>query len=351
MPDISGFTKFIGETEIEHSTHIIRELLEIIINENSLNMELLEIEGDAVFFYRSGRIPSIDEIIKQSKSIFEKFHQHLLRYESKRICQCGACRTANNLTVKFIIHTGQVSSYYISNQFKLIGKEVILLHRLLKNPVPENEYLLFTEPFFDNLEKNHSNVKALFFEEKEDQFDGTIVRYKYSSIKHWLNEISVPDEDSLNHNPDLVPVITVRDEIKTHADVLFSYIADLSNRIEWLAGVKDIQITTGSPINQAGTIHRCIVDNNDVSTFKTRYFEHRENNLSFTETDNKTNSFGHQFTVEKKSNDCSLVQIQFLIKNNFIRKALFNLFMRKEVERGLQESVANLKIKFQYYQL
>ena len=32
MPDISGFSKFVNETEIEHSTHIIRELLEIIIN-------------------------------------------------------------------------------------------------------------------------------------------------------------------------------------------------------------------------------------------------------------------------------------------------------------------------------
>ena len=111
MPDISGFTKFITETEIEHSTHIIQELLEIIITGNQLNMEVMEIEGDAVFFFRFGKSPSIKEIVEQSKSVFEKFHLHLLKYEHQRICQCGACKTANNLTLKFIIHSGIVSSY------------------------------------------------------------------------------------------------------------------------------------------------------------------------------------------------------------------------------------------------
>lgn len=347
MPDISGFTKFVGETEIEHSTHIIRELLEIIINENRLEMELMEIEGDAVFFYRLNAIPKVNEIINQARHTFEKFHQHLLKYESRRICQCGACRTVNNLTLKFIIHAGYVSSYSINKHFKLIGKDVILLHRLLKNSVTENEYLLFTEPFFERLDGFFSKSLALFFEEKRDEFDGDTVRYKYSSIKHWLNEISAPDEDSLNgDNPDLVPLVTVRDEIMATANIIFSYMADLSKRIDWMAGVKEIQITTGSALNQAGTVHKCILDNNDVSMFKSNYFEHRENYLSFIETGSKGNSFGHQFTVEKKSDDCSIVQIQFLVKNNFIRKTLFNLFMRKKIEKGLQASVANLKTKF-----
>jgi len=49
IPDISGYTKFINETEINHSTHIITELLEIIISSNILDLKVSEIEGDAVF--------------------------------------------------------------------------------------------------------------------------------------------------------------------------------------------------------------------------------------------------------------------------------------------------------------
>ncbi len=30
-PDISGFTRFVNETEIQHSQHIIEKLLEVIL--------------------------------------------------------------------------------------------------------------------------------------------------------------------------------------------------------------------------------------------------------------------------------------------------------------------------------
>ena len=49
VPDITGFTKFVNNTEIDHSQHIISELLENIIDSNQLDLEVSEIEGDAVF--------------------------------------------------------------------------------------------------------------------------------------------------------------------------------------------------------------------------------------------------------------------------------------------------------------
>lgn len=349
MPDISGFTKFIGETEIEHSTHIIRELLEIIIEENRLDMELAEIEGDAVFFYRLNSIPPTNDIAAQAHRMFIKFHEHLLKYESRRICQCGACKTANNLTLKFIVHSGVVSSYSISSRFKLIGKDVILLHRLLKNSVPENEYLLFTEPFFDELFSNHSKLKTLSFFEKEEIADGSAVRYKYAPVRHWHSEIIMQPDNGLSDQNELVPAAVIRDDISAPAEIIFTYLADLSKRNQWLAGVKDIQITSGAAINQTGTIHKCILDNDETSVFKTNYFEPMENLLRFIETDDKRKSFAHQFTVEKKSDNCSIIQIEFLIKGNFFTKMFFNLFMRKKIEKGLSTSAANLKALFKKY--
>lgn len=346
MPDISGFTKFIGETEIEHSTHIIRELLEIIIEENRLDMELAEIEGDAVFFYRLNSIPSTADIATQAHQMFIKFHEHLAKYESRRICQCGACKTANNLTLKFIAHSGVVSRYSISSRFKLIGKDVILLHRLLKNSVPENEYLLYTESFFADLASNLSKLKTLSFFEKEEIADGIAVRYNYAPVGHWHSEIVIPLNDGLSEQNELVPAAVIRDEISAPAEIIFTYLADLSKRNQWQAGVKDIQITSGAAINQAGTIHKCILDNNETSVFKTNYFEPRGNLLRFIETDNKRKSFAHQFTVERTSDNCSMIQIEFLIKGDFFSKMFFAIFMRKKVDKSLLKSAANLKALF-----
>ena len=34
IPDISGFTDFVNETEVDHSRYIIQELLDTLINAN-----------------------------------------------------------------------------------------------------------------------------------------------------------------------------------------------------------------------------------------------------------------------------------------------------------------------------
>ena len=69
IPDISGFTEFITQTEIKHSNHIISELIEIILSANRLNLTVSEIEGDAVLFYRKGEPPTLRQLIEQIKNI------------------------------------------------------------------------------------------------------------------------------------------------------------------------------------------------------------------------------------------------------------------------------------------
>ena len=66
IPDLGGFTKFIAETEIQHSQHIIQELLEILADANTLGMQVSEFEGDAVLFYRNGAPPSLQQLVQQA---------------------------------------------------------------------------------------------------------------------------------------------------------------------------------------------------------------------------------------------------------------------------------------------
>src|SRR6185312_14866122 len=102
IPDISGFTKFVNETEIDHSRYIIGELLENIINSNQMGLTVSEIEGDAVLFYRYGKVPSLEEIYRQVESMFCNFQKQLKNLETRRACQCSACTAAKNLSLKII---------------------------------------------------------------------------------------------------------------------------------------------------------------------------------------------------------------------------------------------------------
>ena len=57
IPDISGFSKFVNNVEIDHSRMIVQELLEILINSNKIGLEVSEVEGDAILFYKFGSSP------------------------------------------------------------------------------------------------------------------------------------------------------------------------------------------------------------------------------------------------------------------------------------------------------
>src|ERR1051326_122434 len=115
IPDISGFTRFVNETEIEHSRLIIQELLEIIINANNIGLEVSEIEGDAILFYKFGESPDLKLIYEQVKKMFWEFDRSLNAYEYRRFCQSKACTSAIGLTLKVITHYGEFTGYNVKN--------------------------------------------------------------------------------------------------------------------------------------------------------------------------------------------------------------------------------------------
>lgn len=172
IPDISGFTKFVTETELEHSQMIITQLLELLINLNHLDLNLSEIEGDAILFYKKGSRPAVNDVMEQSKKMFIDFHQYLKEMSGINNCNCGACTAAPGLSLKFITHYGQVNEVKIHNFTKILGSDVILAHRLLKNNIHCPEYLLMTKSFFSDQARD--NIK------KEDwmEFLKTIEEYE-----------------------------------------------------------------------------------------------------------------------------------------------------------------------------
>jgi hypothetical protein len=145
IPDISGFTRFVNEIEIDHSRHIIQQLLEVLINANQTGLEISEIEGDAILFYKFGEPLELEALYKQVERMFCEFHRHLNAYDHRKICQCKACVSAVGLTLKVITHYGEFTTYNVKNFSKLIGKDVIVAHQLLKNDIEQHEYWLVTD--------------------------------------------------------------------------------------------------------------------------------------------------------------------------------------------------------------
>src|SRR4029078_4465633 len=64
-------------------------------------------------------------------------------------CPCDACLRIPDLNLKFVVHTGPVVRQEMAGLEELIGRDVIVVHRLLKNTVGETTgataYALLTD--------------------------------------------------------------------------------------------------------------------------------------------------------------------------------------------------------------
>ncbi len=280
IPDISGYTKFITETETKHSKHIITELLEVIIKADKLKMHVSEIEGDAVLFYRKGDPPKLGELISQAKEMFLDFHTHLKIIQRDNVCQCGACRSAVNLTLKFVSHFGTLEEVTIQNFSKIMGSDVILAHRLLKNHIDDDEYLLITEDYLTTQNNSDAGLDewVKFHEHKESFNNFKEVQIKYvplTGIKKEIPDVSKLKKSDFDYaNPDIsifidAPILLVHELLTDH-----------DAKLNYVPGLKELKDTP--PVNRVNTSHTCVFDDLEIH-FVTQQNEVKEKEISYVE--------------------------------------------------------------------
>ena len=152
IANMTGYTDFISTTELEHSSHIVNELLELIVEADELELTVSEIEGDAVLFYKTGDAIPCEALVQQCLAMFHSFHRKLKIIERDSVCQCGVCQNASNLGLKFVAHFGPLKEISVANFKKASGLDMIVAHRLLKNDIAAEEYVLVTDPYLTQLD-------------------------------------------------------------------------------------------------------------------------------------------------------------------------------------------------------
>ena len=340
IPDISGFTDFVNATEISHSRHIITELLELIINSDKIGMSVSEIEGDAVLFFKED-VPSVSELIKQCQQTFINFHNHLRRYNTERICRCGACETAAQLSLKFIIHKGDVEKINIKDHHKLHGSDVIIAHKLLKNSIPENEYILITDQFkIESSSIEMDKKEWISIRRGSNTYEDLgKIDYSYIPLKSLLKELDEPSQISF---PKLgSDKIFIENDILAPIDFIYENFTNLDKRKEWDEDIKNI-ITHGKSLNQKGTLHTCLVGPYSLDIESVGRLENKDQ-IVYGE---RLNEFmGLQdiisiYTFQKRGVHTLLkVEIDYKIKSWYIKliKPLVRRMLIKQTQKGLQK--------------
>jgi len=263
IPDISGFSEFVNNTEITHSQHIISELLELLIKSDDLGLHVAEIEGDAILFIKEESVPSLKDLIYQSKKMFLQFHSHLRQYDTQRICNCGACSAASGLSLKIIAHISDLSFTVINNRRKPFGPGLIKAHRLLKNSIREHEYFLLSEAFSGEIDSLDSGSGSWVKFSKGSSVYKDLGKIQYhfillKGLKNNVDEVEPIQLVSYDSNP-----VTFEDVIEQSAELVFEVISNLDFRMQWNKRINKLEYDKNK-INRVGMKHVCVFSGSQV---------------------------------------------------------------------------------------
>jgi len=135
IADISGYTHFVSGVELDHAQDIIADIMDTLLRALRPPFRLAKFEGDAAFVYAlADKVdgPLMQDSIEQAYFAFRKRLRNVRQASS---CECQACSRMQSLDVKFVVHHGEFIRQKMSGREELAGRDVILVHRLLKNDV------------------------------------------------------------------------------------------------------------------------------------------------------------------------------------------------------------------------
>ena len=183
--DISGYTGFVRlhRTAVAHAEQIITDLMESVLDVHGPPLLLDKLMGDAAVFYGPDTGEDASAIARQVLRFFEAFNTSEAVLVSCNLCVCDACQQMDQLRLKAILHRGDLVVKEMGGGTELGGADVILAHRLLKNTVEGDEYILMTQAFheragdIDGMAAHHHREDTdlgrvetvVFYPEREDR--------------------------------------------------------------------------------------------------------------------------------------------------------------------------------------
>lgn len=316
--------------------HIIAELLEALIEENTMGLEIAELEGDAIFFYRVGEKPSQHELYDQVKSMYIAFHKQLKIYERDRICSCGACSTVNKLNIKFVSHYGEVVERTIRGHFQLMGSDVTLAHKFLKNEIDGDEYILLSESAVNQ----NDDIKLpdwINFKEKKEYYNGVgDVSYTFAKLDEL--KASLPPLEAKRNIELIDKPIELTIEIDANIENVYTALTNNDLKKQWVNGLKEV-IQDKDRVHRVGSSHDCVlpigaIHIETIDSVRTKdeivYTEFTDSSIIFP-------AFYQRNTLRKLGDNKTQLDVEIHYKGSYVKETILRLGMKTVLSGSLKK--------------
>ncbi len=170
ITDITGYTIFLTQAELDHAHHIIEALFDVQLDSISKPLQISNFQGDAILCYVSEtKISNTKDVLTQIQKIYQAFSGKTAEMQTNTPCGCNACINISTLDLKIFIHYGEYIVKQIGDREEILGSDVILVHRMMKNQVRATtgieSYLLFSKQAYDRLTLKPEDLPVIPYKE------------------------------------------------------------------------------------------------------------------------------------------------------------------------------------------
>jgi hypothetical protein len=257
IADITGYTVYLNKSELDHAQETLTTLLKLLVEHTQPPLVISRLEGDAVISYGlQSNFFQGQTFVEIIENTYVAFRKAIERMVLNNTCRCNACANVSSLDLKFLFHYGTFAIQHVNNLDELVGSDVILIHRLLKNHVQETTgfraYALYTDAAIQQLGLTDLHETMTAHVESYEHLGEVKVwvqdMYPVWQQKRSASQISIPKERTFHR---------LETEIDMPPELLWDYLTHLEYRNTLLGSDRQEIIRKDSGRIVPGSVYQC----------------------------------------------------------------------------------------------
>src|SRR3954453_20607000 len=242
IADISGYTGYLADVELDHAQDILADLIGAVVTALRPGFRLAKLEGDAAFTYATIEKVDGSMLLDTIERCYFGFRRRRRDVRQATSCQCNACVRIPDLNLKFVVHHGSAIHQRVAGRQELLGSDVIVVHRLLKNEVVERlgiaAYALMTQQCIDATDLDPAALGMQPITETYERI-GDVNAWAHDLERRWQEEeararVFVAAEDA---------VLTMSLPTPAPPQVAWEFLTEPGRRTGWQAAVTEVNVT------------------------------------------------------------------------------------------------------------
>ncbi len=257
IADISGYTGYLADVELDHAQDILADLIGAVVSALRPNFRLAKLEGDAAFTYATTEKIDGSMLLDTIERCYFGFRRRRRDVRQATSCECNACARIPDLDLKFVVHHGAAITQKVAGRQELLGSDVIVAHRLLKNEVVEKfgiqAYALITQKCIDASDIDPEKLGMSHDTETYDRI-GDVSTWVHDLGRSWQEEeargrVFVSPQEAI-----------VNLSVPTNAppQVCWEFLTKPGQRMTWQPWVTEVNVKASGGRRGVGSSNHCM---------------------------------------------------------------------------------------------